>query len=75
MTPIHKLFANCLKQTRLAQQMTQEELAIATGLSVSFIRSLEQAQSGSSFDTLNRLCNALSVKPHQLFDCQDKEHA
>lgn len=48
--------------------MTQEELADATGLSVGFIRSLEQAINAPSFESLELLARALGIEIKEFFD-------
>jgi transcriptional regulator with XRE-family HTH domain len=48
--------------------MTQEELAAASGLSVSFIRSIEQGVYAPSFESLEAIAAALRVEVRELFD-------
>ena len=68
MGQLRKQFAKRLKELRQQKGMTQEELAKATGLSVSFIRSMEQATHAPSFDSIEKLCATLNIQPKNLFD-------
>ncbi len=67
MGQLRKQFAKRLKELRQQKGMTQEDLAKATGLSVSFIRSMEQGINAPSFDTLERLANGLQTQVRTLF--------
>ena len=68
MGQLRQQFAKRLKELRQQKGMTQEELAKATGLSVSFIRAIEQATHTPSFDSIEKLCDALNIQPKNLFD-------
>lgn len=68
MGQLRKQFAKRLKELRQQKGMTQEDLAKATGLSVSFIRAIEQATHAPSFDSIEKLCDALKSQPKSLFD-------
>jgi transcriptional regulator with XRE-family HTH domain len=61
-------FAKRLKEIRTQRGLTQEELAKAAGLSLSFVRSVEQAIHAPSFESLQALANALNVNVKDLFD-------
>jgi len=65
---LRHFFAIRLKELRRRSGMTQEELADATGLSVGFIRSLEQAINAPSFESLELLARALGIEIKEFFD-------
>lgn len=64
-------FAERLRYLRRQKGMTQEDLARATGLSVSFIRSVEQGVHAPSFESIELLSSALDVEPMLLFDFRE----
>jgi transcriptional regulator with XRE-family HTH domain len=68
MTQLCKQFARRLKTLRIEKQMTQEELAKKTDLSTSFISSLERGIDAPSFESLERIAQALNVPVKELFD-------
>lgn len=68
MGQLRQQFAKRLKKLRQQKGMTQEELAEASGLSLSFIRSVEQCVNAPSFESLEALAKALNLDPKELFD-------
>lgn len=68
MTRLRSQFAKRLKALRIEKQLTQEELAKMTGLSTSFISSLERGIDAPSFATLESIAEALDVSVRDLFD-------
>ncbi len=68
MSRLRQQFAQRLKRLRQQRGMTQEELAAASGLSVNFIRAVEQAVNAPSFESLEVLAEALGVEVRDLFD-------
>ena len=67
MTQLRSQFAKRLKTLRIEKQLTQEELAEITGLSTSFISSMERGINAASFETLESLAKALDVPVRDLF--------
>ena len=61
MSKLRRQFAQRLKELRQQKGMTQDELATASGLSVGFIRSIEQATHAPSFESIELLANALEI--------------
>ena len=61
-------FAQRLKTLRSQKGMTQEDLAQATGLSISFIRAVEQGLYAPSFESIEAIAKSLSVREKELFD-------
>lgn len=60
-------FAKRLRHLRQQKGMTQEDLARASGLSVSFIRTVEQGIHAPSFESLEALALALKLDIRDLF--------
>lgn len=68
MSQLRKKFAQRLKALRHQRGITQEDLAYSTGLSISFIRSVEQGLYAPSFESIEALAKSLSIKEKELFD-------
>ena len=68
MGQLRQQFAKRLKELREQKGMTQEELAKASGLSVSFIRSIEQCTNAPSFESIEALTKALNLEAKELFN-------
>ena len=61
------LFGNRVRELRLERDLTQEELAEATGLSVEYVSKIERGLGSPSFSVIARICNALEAGPSGLF--------
>ncbi len=57
-----------IKNLRLAQELTQEELANRADLTKGFISLLERDLQSPSLDTLELILNALDTSPNEFFD-------
>ena len=68
MSELSRLFAAHLKELRRQRHVTQRELATRSGLSLSFIRGLEQGIYTPSFSSIELLARALGVAYRELFD-------
>ena len=58
-----------VKQLRMAHDMTQEQLAVRSGVKLSTIQKLESGANsimGAKFETVLRLAEALDVKVEEL---------
>lgn len=55
-----------IKQQRIMARMTQEKLAEASGISLSFLGHIERGTRKASLDTVVKICNALKVSPNLL---------
>jgi len=71
MGQLRQQFAQRLKTLRRQKGMTQEDLAQASGLSVNFIRAVEQGINAPSFESLEAIAGALGVEVRELFDFED----
>ena len=68
MGDLRKRFARRLKKLRQERGMTQQELSDASGLSIGFVRSIEQGVHAPSFESLVSISNALGTTVAELFD-------
>ncbi len=57
---------NELRRRRLTAMMTQEQLAVASGVSVGRIRQLEGPEQGISIQTLRKLADTLGCDPAEI---------
>lgn len=55
-----------VRQQRVLNRLTQEQLAEKTGVSTSFIGHIERGEKKASMETVVALCNAMSVAPSVL---------
>lgn len=65
---IKRAFGKKIKEKRLQQGLTQEQLAERAGISP---KSLSQVELGNNFisaENLEQICNALNIQPKSLFD-------
>jgi transcriptional regulator with XRE-family HTH domain len=71
MTPLRKRFGRRLKQLRLYKEITQEELAEMIGVTNEFISNIERGKSAPSFETIDKLAEALNVSVMDMFNFED----
>jgi transcriptional regulator with XRE-family HTH domain len=71
MGQLRQQFARRLKILRRQKGMRQEDLASASGLSVNFIRAVEQGVNAPSFESIEAIAGVLGVKIRELFDFDD----
>lgn len=55
-----------IRQQRILARMTQEKLAEAAEISLSFLGHIERGTRKASLDTVVKICNALQVSPNTL---------
>lgn len=55
-----------VRQQRVLNRLTQEQLAEKTGVSSSFIGHIERGEKKASVETVVALCNALEISPSVL---------
>jgi transcriptional regulator with XRE-family HTH domain len=60
-----------LKQLRLESNLTQEKLAIATGLSQTYISGVESGIRNPSYKTLDKIAKALSISVSDITNFKD----
>lgn len=64
---IEEKFGSTLRYFRLANNLSQEKLAIKTGLHRTYIGSIERGERNISLKNILILCHALKVKPSLFF--------
>ena len=69
---LRKAFARNLRMSRATAGYSQEELADLAELDRTYISALERCVYSASLDTVERIANALKVKPSDLVRRPDK---
>jgi len=64
---VNQLISINVKRLRTLQNISQLNLALATGLTHNFIHDIENCKKGVSAKTLAKLSIALKVEPYQFF--------
>ena len=67
MLDIKEILAANIKENRRKMGLTQEKLAEKAEMSLHYLAILELARKFPSGEMLERLANALEIKPHELF--------
>lgn len=62
-----------LSEARLAQGLSQEQLAVQAGVTREYISKLENGRSSPTVDTLLAICSALGIKASQLIAKIERE--
>jgi transcriptional regulator with XRE-family HTH domain len=65
---LRTLFGKRLRKLRLAAQLTQEELAEKSAISVDFLSLIERGRNSPSFDNLEVLASSLDLPVIELFN-------
>lgn len=60
-------FGENLSKLRLSKKMTQDELAMKTGLSADTIGAIEQGRRWARLTTLHKLADGLGIPTNELF--------
>ena len=68
MSMLRNRFGKRLRQVRRQQDITQEQLAEAVGISPTFLSNLERGINGPSFEILEKIAQVLHVPVRELFD-------
>jgi transcriptional regulator with XRE-family HTH domain len=68
MTELARKFGKRLRYLRRQKDLSQEQFAEMTGLSIDFVSNLERSVNTPSFDTLQKLADALDIHVFELFD-------
>lgn len=67
MASVRELLAHNLRRSRERLRLTQEQFSERCGLSASYIGEIEQGKKYPSADSLDRIVDALGIRPFQLF--------
>lgn len=62
-----------IRKARLAAGLSQEQLALAAGLSRQYISLLELDEKSPTVDTLITLCRAMGASAGKMISCVEKE--
>lgn len=73
MSNLKDKFGKRLKELREDNDLTQEELSFRTNLSVEFISALERGVYAPSFETIEKLTQALNTTPKDLFTFKQED--
>lgn len=65
---IKQAFGKKIKEKRLQQSLTQEQLAERVGISPKSLSQIELGNNFVSAENLEQICNALNIQPKSLFD-------
>lgn len=65
---IKQAFGKKIKEKRLQQSLTQEQLAERIGISPKSLSQIELGNNFISAENLEQICNALNIQPKSLFD-------
>ena len=63
---LYRYIGKTIRSLRIQHQMTQEKLAEAADISISFLGHIERGTRKASLDTVVKICNALKVSPNLL---------
>ncbi len=67
MLKVQELLIENIRKARYAADMTQMRLAEKAGLSIGFVGDIEAGKKFPSARTIQKLCDALGLEPHELF--------
>jgi transcriptional regulator with XRE-family HTH domain len=67
MSNLRKDFGKRIRALRIKANLTQEQLAELANISVDFLSMVERGINAPSFDTLEKIANALHVPVRELF--------
>jgi transcriptional regulator with XRE-family HTH domain len=62
------LLTNNIKKYRKAKDLSQEKLALASGIDRSYIAEIERCRANPSLDLLLKISNALDIEPSNLLE-------
>ena len=63
---LREVLSQNIKSARLSSNLTQENLAEKSEISLNFLKDIEGSRSGISLVTLINLCNSLNTTPNEL---------
>ncbi|KKQ37636.1 MAG: DNA-binding protein [Candidatus Roizmanbacteria bacterium GW2011_GWA2_37_7] len=59
-------FGRNLREIRMRKKLSQEDVANATGISVTYYAGIERGEENPTFAVLENICRALKVKSSQI---------
>lgn len=72
---IIQLFATNVRLKRIEQNISQEKLAGKCGLHRTYISDIERCRRNVSLDAIQKIAEALSVKPYELLKEEEENNA
>jgi len=69
---IKKLFGSTIREYRLKRKLSQEKLAELSDLHRTYISEVERGERNISLVNIEKICNAMDVKPSELFKVVEK---
>ena len=63
---LRNILSQNIKSARLSSNLTQDNLAEMSEISLNFLKDIEGARSGTSLLTLINICHALNITPNEL---------
>jgi transcriptional regulator with XRE-family HTH domain len=67
LTSLRELFAKNLRESRMAQSISQEALGDLAGVHRTFVSEVERGIRNLSIDNIEKLATALKIDPAELF--------
>lgn len=71
MSQLKKQFGRRLQRLRVSAKVTQEQLADNVGVTIESISNIERGIHGPTFDTLEKIAEALNIAVKELFVFDD----
>ena len=68
-----EVFGKIIQEERKAREISQEKLAVLTGLDRTAISLIETGKRSPTFSTILKICSALEVDPSELFSIYEKK--
>ena len=59
-------FGDSLREIRTGKQLSQEEVAKASGISVTYYAGIERGEENPTFAVIENICKALKIKSSQV---------
>lgn len=63
---VKQILSQNIKTARVSSNLTQEQLAEKSEISLNFLKDVESARSGTSLLTFINICNSLKITPNEL---------
>ena len=73
-SPAHREFGRAIRQLRVEQGISQEELAYRAGIDRSYMGGVERGERNASLKNILRVAAALEIPPTTLFARFDELH-
>ena len=65
-TKSQQIFGENLRQVRMKKNMSQEDVAGAAGISVTYYAGIERGEENPTFVVIENICKALNIKSSQV---------